>query len=63
MEPWLMSGWVTAYWAVQVVFAAGARVVTSHVGPIVSGPAGAVWLSVMARCDSVTLPALLTPKV
>ena len=49
--------------AVQVVAAPGARVVATQVGPLVSGPAGAAWVSVTPTPVRVTLPVLATWNV
>ena len=47
----------------QVVDAAGARVVARQVGPVVSEPAGAVGTSLTVMLVKVTLPVLVTVKV
>ena len=59
MVPLSRSAWVTTYDAVQVVEASGASVVLGQVG-VRAGPAGALSMSSMASCDTVSLPVLVT---
>jgi hypothetical protein len=63
MTPLSMSAWVAVYVKVQVVVAAGARVVAAQViAPTVSAVDGLVKASATARLLTVTLPLLVTAK-